>query len=70
MQQQHQSTLQKYRAVFNETPNQLWPAVEARFNYDEVYSYKMFNIRGYMSEILNKIEKSENERRVENRAIP
>ena len=41
-----------------------------RFNYDEIYSFKLFNIRGYMSEILNKVEKEEDEKRIEKRASP
>ncbi len=30
--------------------------MEERFDYDSLYSYKFFNIRGYMSEVVNKVE--------------
>ena len=48
-------TLERYRKVFEEVPHpQVWPDVKSRFNYDEIYSRKFFNIYGYMEEMLER----------------
>lgn len=53
----YERTLYAYRDLFEEEPLAvIWPTVEDRFNEDESYSYKIFNIRGYMSEVINRIE--------------
>ena len=34
----------------------MWPSPDDRFDDDINYSYKMFNVRGYMSEVVNRVE--------------
>ncbi len=34
----------------------MWPPTDERFDEEEAFSYKLYNIRGYMSEVINKIE--------------
>ena len=64
LQAAYSRTLDLYERVFKEVPPlQIWPEVEERFHYDSVYSFKFFNIRGYMSEIMNKVEKRRREER-------
>ena len=54
------NTLITYREAFGEYPPvQIWPEPEDRFDYDTLFSYKFFNIRGYMSEVINQVEKRE-----------
>ena len=55
--EKYEMTLFAYREVFEEEPNpQIWETPEDEFDEDTNYSYKMFNVRGYMSEVINRIE--------------
>ena len=55
--EKYEMTLFAYREVFEEEPNpQIWETPEDEFDEDSNYSYKMFNVRGYMSEVINRIE--------------
>lgn len=50
-------TLFAYREVFEEEPlPQIWRPSEEEFDDDTNYSSKMFNVRGYMSEVINRFE--------------
>ena len=50
-------TLQLYKVVFGDyPPAYIWPSVDERFNYDDLYNIKYVNLKGYMLDILTKAQ--------------